>query len=302
MSEKLQPNASPQRGPLNTRIWNRVLESSDAYHDRKARGDAAPFKANWLRNWLTIVKIQNDTGVDLVAGDVVEFDGYLPSTLTTDTPWLSAAIVDLSRPGWGILLEPAPTLVDAPQTVADVAIEGVCVARVTIESELHRFARREPQSKTLVSADRGAAKILAIGPLNDAGGNDCLVQLVDDTPLKFFGIVREDFTQGYDPAGLVKIDVYGRELAANKWQKIPGFVLEAVDWFLQKDEELKKGTKVSACWYLNCWTVDAMHCSPNDLDELNTTSPSTGSPGEMEQNTGGGDPPPVSSPGFELEE
>lgn len=100
--------------------------------------------------------------------------------------------------------------------------------------------------------------------------------------LWYLGLVREKYTQGETSHG-VYLDLYVRDLVARKWRKLPGSPLEAEDWFLQKEETLEKKTKVRVDWYINCWVVTDMHCSPTDLDEFKDTPSPGGSPGEHEQ-------------------
>lgn len=289
MSDKLNPGDSPLRGPLNTAAWNRVVDGADVYQNREARGVAPPPRPAWLSNYQTIAGARNDTGANLRRGDVVEFaTDVLLLELSNDEPYLSAQTPDLTRAGWGIMLDPALHQTSTTQDVGRCLINGVCLANVAISSPLHRYARREAGRRVLVSADRGAVKILQTGGelADEAGVKQCLAHIVDDTPLWYFGIVRKDYTQGGDDQ-FIELDIYTRDLAAGKWKKRPGGVLLALDWYLNKDETLEKNTKVRADWYINCWAVTGMYCTPTDLDEF-LPSPSTGSPGEMEA---GGDPP-----------
>lgn len=100
----------------------------------------------------------------------------------------------------------------------------------------------------------------------------------------FLGITREDFTQGVDE--FFEVDVWTWNPITDSWRKVPGFVIQARDWFLNDGEEVEKETKVKVEWYETTWVVTAMYCSPTDIEEFQSIR----SPGAQdgEQESGGG--------------
>lgn len=96
----------------------------------------------------------------------------------------------------------------------------------------------------------------------------------------FLGITREDFTQGVDE--FFEIDVWIWSETLQKWRKVPGFVIEARDWFLNDGEEVEKETKVKVEWYETTWVVTAMYCSPTDIEEFQSIRSPGGQDGEQE--------------------
>ncbi|WP_254512849.1 hypothetical protein [Anatilimnocola floriformis] len=288
MTDKMNPGDSPQKGPFNSRAWNRVVESADDYHDRRAQG-VAQKHLPLSRPSQTVIQLRNSCGANLRRGEVLEIDDYILDPLDNASLWFNGVTPNMKRSGWAIALEPIPYAPARPRIGAAV-MNGTCVGIVEITNSAHRFARRDAERRTFVSAERGAVKILHVGR-SVSGGNECAVHILDDTPNWFLGIVREDYTQSTPSSGSssstakIKIDVYTRDLDGRKWRKLPGVVIEAEDWFLNKGEKLEKKTKVRVDWYINCWAVTGMYCSPSDLDELKPKSPSTGYPGEQEPTT-----------------
>ncbi len=204
------------------------------------------------------VKVRNGTGSDLGRGRVLELTSFLLDELEQDYLWFYGEVPDLEHAPWGITLKPIPS-----GDIDEILIEGVCLATINFISDSHKFARRIVGSTILESADRGGVKIL-----QDPGGGserECVVQILDDTPLWYLGITREDFTQGEDV--VFAIDVWAWDTDVEEFRKVPGFVIEAQDWFLNSEEEVEKGTKVRVDWYISTWVVTAMYCSPTDLEE-----------------------------------
>lgn len=230
----------------------------------------------------TKVKVRNDTGGDLSRGEVVEFTGFLLDDITSEYIWLTGETPDLTNADWGVTIKPIPS-----GEIGEALVTGVCPALISFIDDSHRFARRIVGSTVFESADRGGAKII----FDPGGGSEreCVIQIVDDTPMWYLGITREEFTQGVDD--VFEVDVWTWDTFTETFRKVPGFVIEARDWFLNADEVVEKYTKVRVDWYISTWVVTAMYCSPIEPDDDYTTgSPSTGSPGEMEGGYGGESP------------
>jgi hypothetical protein len=100
----------------------------------------------------------------------------------------------------------------------------------------------------------------------------------------FLGITRADFTQGTDDFFSVDVWIW----TDAQWRKVPGFVIQARDWFLNAGETVEKDTKVKVEWYETTWVVTAMYCSPYEPED---PSPGAGSPGEQEASLGSSDAP-----------
>lgn len=251
----------------------------------KARGEGGSLKAEQIN--FTKVMAANYTESQIYIGEVCEFDGnpFPDPDLTENYPdprndrWLKAVTPDLSHHGWGIALDPIPGDIGSDREGGQFLVLGVCYARVVITDEDHLFARREAGQRSLQSSDRGAVKLLHVG--SPTGNDDeylCLVHIVDDTPLWYLGITRYDFTQGVD--AVFEIDVWAWDTVTETFRQVPGFIIQARDWFLNAGEEVERGTKVRVDWYISTWVVTAMYCSPTDLEEYEPVTPP--SVGELE--------------------
>lgn len=170
MSDKLSPGDSPHKGPLNSRAWNRVVESSDDYHSRRgATGGvrsllgSSPYRPpKAVFDYRTRVQAQNNTGYDLRQGEVVELDEYVLAERDNSTPWFSGQTPDLSRIGWGVMLEPVKHLSGSGeiQYVGPCMLLGCCLAYVNVTDANHQYAKLAAGSRVLASSAVGAVKIL----------------------------------------------------------------------------------------------------------------------------------------------
>jgi len=244
---RLNPGDSPQKGPLNAQAWNRVDAAGEA-HEARARGLALPVKPNWQRNWHTVAQVQNDTGVDLRAGEVLEFDGFLLNSLDNTQLWFSGKTPNLTRIGWAVLLDPALHLADGPQEVVPCLVYGICGAHVLITDADHRYAERVADSRVLRSCARGPVKLLEI-PTGGALPEErwCAVQLQDE------GGDYVDCVQVYhsgEPAYAV--------VEANADGVHPGLVKRVISETM---------TEIAPCWIL---FVDQYDTNVGNVPAINT--------------------------------
>jgi len=256
-------------GRINGDVYDDIYDVVNDYKRRRQLGNQKP-PPHTPRNY-SKVKVKNVTGGDLRRGEIVEFTDFLLTELEQDYLWFEGSTPDLTKVGWGITLKPIPST-----EIDEVLCLGVCIAYVNFTDDNHKFARRVAGSNVLKSDDRGSVKIL-----QDSGGvseRECVVHILDDTPMWYLGITRSKFTQGID--SYFQIDVYVWNDASVKFTKVPGFVIRAVDWFLNNGEVVEKDTKVCVDWYINEWVVTGMYCSATDDPAVTTASPQ--SPGELE--------------------
>jgi hypothetical protein len=238
-----------------------TIDTVEWWKRRKRLGEPQQPKHTPINNCK--VKARNSTGANVGRGRVLELTGFLLTDLEPEYLWFTGETPTLVNPQWGITTRPIPA-----GDIDDVLMTGVCLATISFTDNSHQFARRIAGSTVLESADRGGVKIL-----QDPGGSserECVVQILDDTPLWYLGITRDDFTQGVDQR--VSIDVWAWNTDSDSFHKVPGFVIEARDWFLNDGEEVTKGTKVRVDWYISTWVVTAMYCSPTDIEEHQSQS------------------------------
>lgn len=156
MSDKINKGDNVRRGALNAAAWNRVVESSDAYHLQQATGRPGLLHRDVSSN--TSVLVQNDVGSNLRAGEVVEFSGFALGDVTNEDLWFNAATPDLSNIGWGITREPIKYNATSPNLGRCVVL-GICAAYVDVTDADHEYAKLVSGSRVLESAVAGPVKI-----------------------------------------------------------------------------------------------------------------------------------------------
>jgi hypothetical protein len=188
----------PLAGNLKATEFNRHVDVAEWYHRNKALGDPSRTFASDIPT--DIVKVKNVTGGDLVRGNVVEIGTRPIDALDPEHLWFRGETPDLSRP-FGILRVPIPA-----NKYGECQLAGACIARVSVTSTVHRHARLESGSTTLVSS--GAGPVSLLEPPISLGTQDLAVRVFEEPRIE---IVKKTSNErnpvsGYFPGKLMRFD------------------------------------------------------------------------------------------------
>lgn len=123
-----------------------------------------------LHGLVNPVKVRNLTDASRVRGDVVQVGDALLDPFDPRNPWFEGNVYDAAEP------RPIAILVKAAleDEIAEVAINGVCVARVDVQATSDRYAAPDDGQVTLKSSSApGAIEILS--PLLSTGVQEVFV-------------------------------------------------------------------------------------------------------------------------------
>jgi hypothetical protein len=153
---KVQPG---QPVTFSATAWNAMLAAGRAEMERQF--DRGTGTLTTGRN-AAIVRVRNDSGVDLDRHAVLGLDGpiFTPTdsldTFLQEVTFSGIEPVAESRGRFGILMEPAPI-----DRVVRAWVAGVCQVRVDLTDTAHAFAEIEAgETGMLVSGDTGSAELL----------------------------------------------------------------------------------------------------------------------------------------------
>lgn len=153
-------------GKINVIDYNRNQDGAELAN-RQQLG-TAPLSIPVPRS-TDMIKCRNSSGVDLVAGNVLEIDDHEP---TEDLTRRSMSFIGITPTGpsvpFGILLRAMPD-----DEIGDLQCSGVCVALVNVTDEDHRFGQTNA-SAVLQSAESGPCEIL--WKPTGTGESACLVR------------------------------------------------------------------------------------------------------------------------------
>ena len=160
--------------PLNipAETFNTLI---DAAHDFQARQQVIGRQSQRQARATGIVLVRNDSGEGRDRFDILGIDG--PLITPTDNPvefenriaigGVKPSVEGLHAGRFVVLLEPL-----AENAIGRAMVAGVCVARVEMIDETHRYADARPdESGQLISAAIGAAQLLWVQPEEDRTGN-----------------------------------------------------------------------------------------------------------------------------------
>lgn len=165
MPRRVSPGAS-WRPPMaaDQNAWS---EAAEDYQRRRATGRGIR-EAHFVRH--DRIKLQNSSGANIVAGEVLAIGDLLTDDVLPDRFWCDGT---------------TPTDVDIPYAVArrallddelgDFIVAGICLARVNVTNTSHQYATLVKNDRVLDSNDIGTIRIL--NTLSSTGEQDCLVQL-----------------------------------------------------------------------------------------------------------------------------
>lgn len=103
----------------------------------------------------TVISARNESGVTVRLGEVLECDGSPLTAVDRTYPIVSAFTPDLTRSTFGVTLNAMTT-----NQIDEIQLTGVCVAKVNILDEAHKFASRANASRVLQSGAAGPVKII----------------------------------------------------------------------------------------------------------------------------------------------
>jgi hypothetical protein len=153
---KVQPG---QQVTFSATAWNAMLAAGRAEMMRQSDKGVGTLTTG--RN-STIVRVQNNSGVDLDRHAVLGLDGpiFTPTdsldSFLQEVTFSGIDPVDASRGRFCVLMEPAPI-----DRVVRAWVAGVCQVRVDLTDTAHAFAEVETgETGLLVSGDTGSAEIL----------------------------------------------------------------------------------------------------------------------------------------------
>lgn len=176
-----------QPSPLNYAVEvNRVLESSDDYHTKKALGKGIIPGRNRSHDG-NVVGVKNITGLDLVRGHVVQLGDHVLDAIDPSNFWLEADLAAEPLAGrLAIMLEPLP---DATLGQNNAAIAGACIGLVNVTDTDHSYASALDGNQVLSSCAFGPFEILS--PVDDTGEQELIIRFVS---VARYGLIRGQLT------------------------------------------------------------------------------------------------------------
>jgi len=167
-------------------LWNDMVSAGEAYRDsffdQPDPGRTRPRSTD-------IVKVRNQSGSNLSAGQIVAFAGFALTDIEPEFIWLLSGQPQRSRP-FGVLKRDTPS-----DEFGEAQVSGVCVSLVNILSTSHRYARvTSAGAYTLESAFSGPAEIV-YAP-SSTGEYRCVVNLAGERPHLVRFSLLADFDTG----------------------------------------------------------------------------------------------------------
>lgn len=157
-----------QRFQPKAGTWNGMVEASQHYLRQKRFGSGGP--PGLVMPQPHFVKVQNITGGNVVAGEVLTIGDFLLGSVNQDEPWFEA---DTYATGDLALCVLRQALRDDEIGVAQVG--GVCKAIVDIDDTGHEYAKPANGDLRLVSCEHSPIRLL-YAP-NSTGDQDCFIYL-----------------------------------------------------------------------------------------------------------------------------
>lgn len=164
-------NGTPSaQSPARSASWlNAVSQSTEHFLQQVANGKASGSSAT-AHGLVNPVKVRNLTDADRLRGDVVQIGDYLLTPFDPRNPWFQGTVYDAAE------TRPIAILVKAAKEdeIVEVAITGLCVARVDVQSTSDRYAAPEDGQVALKSTTSPGA-IEIISPLTTTGVQEAFV-------------------------------------------------------------------------------------------------------------------------------
>lgn len=148
--------------------WNQMVQAAEYYNRQKRLGDPGAGLQAMIHPHL--VKVQNITGGNVVAGEVLTMGDFLLTDVGRNEPWFEA---DTFATGDLALCVLRQDLRDDEIGLAQVG--GVCKAIVDITDTGHEYAKPKNADLRLESADYSPIRLLHAP--NSTGDQDCIVYL-----------------------------------------------------------------------------------------------------------------------------
>jgi hypothetical protein len=168
MTERVSTGQKLQASPLRkANVINDVLDAKDDYK-RRQRGEARePIRGVTPTD---LVKVRNDSGSDLLIGNVLQLGGYLLDSINKRHLWFQGDTPD-GPERFAIIGEPV-----AYGKLGTAHVSGACVARVDVTNVAHKRAKVEASSNVLISDDNGP--VLFLSSISTTGEQEVIV-LID---------------------------------------------------------------------------------------------------------------------------
>jgi|GEM_PF-3655856 len=133
---------------------NDTIDVVNAHKEGRLQRPAEADSANASR---VRVQIRNQTGSNLVVGQVVQLGPLLLSSLSQDHPWFEGNMVaNPASDRLAVLTQPIPN-----GQIGTAQIAGVCLARVNVTDASHRHAAPTASSTNLASKKVGPVELLS---------------------------------------------------------------------------------------------------------------------------------------------
>lgn len=174
--------------------WNEVFYGKTPTELGDPRGQRTQLPNNGL-----IVKVKNNSGAGIGAGDALEVQAKIVTTLRRDRLWFAGdtpAVPSLNL--WGVAVRPIPS-----NKIGEVQLSGVCLAPVTINDAQHCFADVADGTETLSSAWHG---VRILYKPSGTGVLTCALLLGSYTDGPWKGVVSE--VDGIDAGATGEVTVW----------------------------------------------------------------------------------------------
>ncbi len=158
------------KSPARSAAWlNAVSQTAEHFQQQVANGQAGAGDST-RHGLVNPVKVKNLTDANRVRGDVVQIGDYLLTPFDPRNPWFQGTVYDAAEP------RPIAIIVKAAEEddIVEVAITGVCVARVDVQSTSDRYAAPE-DGQTVLKSSSTAGAIEILSPLTTTGVQEAFV-------------------------------------------------------------------------------------------------------------------------------
>lgn len=234
-----------QPAPRSAATWNKILGAANDYASRQALGQAGAAAPGFLSP--AVIKVKNSSGAARRAGDVIQLDAALLTTLDAQHIWLDgvAPAANLWRAFHGVFLRQTPN-----GSIGDCQVAGVCRAYVNINDTVHSRCDLKAAQYVLESCHAGPWEIL--WQSSGTGEKLCVVGIGPKRPSTGIAKLGGDLAAG-SPAAVTSA-------TATLYRKASGAALETANqtvtvysWFATgflTNDYLSVGQNDDGLWWL----------------------------------------------------
>lgn len=237
--------AAGQIAPRSAALWNNIIDSANEYAGRRRLGDGGGGFQGSISP--SIVKVKNSSGAARRAGDVIQLDASLLTTLDAQHLWLDgvAPAANLWRNSHGVFVRQTPN-----GAIGDCQVSGVVRAYVNINDTVHSRCDLKASQYVLESCHAGPWEIL--WQPSGTGEKLCIVSIGPKRPSTGICKLGGDLAAG-SPAAV-------KSATATLYRKASGASLETTSqtitvysWFataFSTNDYLSVGQDDDGFWWL----------------------------------------------------